>query len=85
MIDIVLADEAWKDVDAGTEALVDAWLVQEGESVVKGQALANVVLVKTNHEIAAPADGVLEKILVPAEESFPRGAVLGILREHPAR
>lgn len=83
MIEIVLAAEAWKDVDPGTEALVDAWLVQEGESVTKGQALANVVLVKTNHEITAPADGVLEKILVPAEESFPPGAVLGILRERP--
>lgn len=81
MIEVVLAAEAWKDVEPGTEALVDAWLVQEGERVAKDQALANVVVVKTNHEIVAPADGVLEKILVPAEESFPQGAVLGILRE----
>jgi len=80
MIEVVLAADAWKDVEPGTEALVDAWLVQEGERVAKGQALANVVVVKTNHEIVAPADGVLEKILVPAEESFPAGAVLAILR-----
>jgi pyruvate/2-oxoglutarate dehydrogenase complex dihydrolipoamide acyltransferase (E2) component len=35
---------------------------------------------KTNHEWTAPADGVIEKILVRAEETFARGAPLGVLR-----
>lgn len=81
MTDIVLAAQAWKDVDPGTEALVDAWLVQEGARVSAGQPLVRVVVVKTNHEVPAPADGVLEKILVQAEETFGPGRALGVLRE----
>ena len=79
MTDIVLAAEAWKDVEPGTEALVEEWLVEEGSSVSAGQVLATVVVVKTSHEVVAPADGVLEKILVPAEDTFPPGAVLAVL------
>ena len=81
MIDIVLADEVWEGVDAGTEALVDQWLVREGEHVAAGQVVAKVVLVKTSCEVTAPASGVLERILVPAEQTFPRGRSLASLRE----
>ncbi len=81
MIDIALANEAWEGVDAGTEALVDAWLVREGERVVAGQPLAKVVLVKTSYEVPAPANGIVERILVPAEQTFARGRSLGTLRE----
>ena len=81
MIDIVLADEAWQGVDAATEALVDQWLAHEGDRVAAGQPLVKVVLVKTNIEIPAPANGVLERILVPAEQTFARGRRLGALRE----
>jgi hypothetical protein len=28
--DVVLPDAFWEDVDPGTEALVDQWLVQQG-------------------------------------------------------
>jgi len=81
MIDIALANASWEGVDAGTEALVDAWLVREGERVVAGQPLVKVVLVKTSYEIPAPANGILERILVPAEQTFARGRPLGTLRE----
>ena len=81
MIDIVLADEAWQGVDVATEALVDQWLAQEGDRVVAGQPLVKVVLVKTSYEIPAPANGIVERILVPAEQTFSRGRPLGTLRE----
>ncbi len=81
MIDIALANEAWEGVDTGTEALVDAWLVREGERVVAGQPLVKVVLVKTSYEVPAPASGILDRILVPAEQTFARGRSLGTLRE----
>ena len=81
MTDVVLADSFWEGVDPGTEALVDQWLVREGDRVVAGQTLAKVVLVKTNLEVAAPADGVVERILVPAEQTFARGRPLATLRE----
>jgi pyruvate/2-oxoglutarate dehydrogenase complex dihydrolipoamide acyltransferase (E2) component len=79
--EVVLAENFWEGVDPGTEALLDQWLVREGERVVAGQTLAKVVLVKTNLEVPAPADGVVERILVPAEQTFPKGRPLATLRE----
>jgi pyruvate/2-oxoglutarate dehydrogenase complex dihydrolipoamide acyltransferase (E2) component len=79
--DILLPDAVWEGVEPGVEALVDKWLVREGERVKAGQVLANVVLVKANLEVTAPADGVLERILVPAEGTFPKGRTLATLRE----
>lgn len=81
MTDIVLADEAWEGVDPGTEALLDDWLVREGDRVGAGQVLARAVLVKAALDITAPAAGVVEKILVGTEETFARGKVLAVLRE----
>ena len=43
MTDVLLDAAAWKDVEAGTEALLDQWLVREGEAVRAGQPLARVV------------------------------------------
>jgi pyruvate/2-oxoglutarate dehydrogenase complex dihydrolipoamide acyltransferase (E2) component len=79
--DVVLADAFWEGVDPGTEALVDQWLVREGDRVVAGQTLAKVVLVKTTLDVAAPADGVVERILVQAEQTFARGRPLATLRK----
>jgi pyruvate/2-oxoglutarate dehydrogenase complex dihydrolipoamide acyltransferase (E2) component len=81
MSDVKLAEEAWEGVEAGTEALLDRWHVGEGERVVAGQPLADVVLVKASLEVTAPAAGVIEKILVPKEATFARGQALAVLRE----
>jgi len=81
VIEITLAADAWKDIDPETEALVDKWLVGEGDSVRAGQPIANVVLVKTNQEILAPADGRIEKILVKSEETFAKGKAIALLKE----
>lgn len=81
MTDVLLPDEVWEGVEPGTEALVDKWLVHEGERVSAGQVLAKVVLVKANLEVTAPAHGVLERILVPVEGTFPKGRPLATLRE----
>lgn len=83
MIGITLSPDAWKDVDSATEALVDKWLVAEGDTVRASQPLANVVLVKTNQEIVAPADGRIEKILVPAGETFAQGKPIAMLKGLP--
>lgn len=79
--EIVLGAEAWKDVDEGVEALVDKWLVAQGDTVRAGQPLANVVVVKANQEIVAPADGRIARILVPAGETFARGRAIAVLEE----
>jgi len=81
-MDVAVPADVWKDVEPGTEALVDAWLVKEGERVAAGQLLAKVVIVKANVELTAPAAGVVERILVPAEDTFKAGQPL--LRLRPA-
>lgn len=80
MSEILLAQDAWQDVEPGTEALVEEWLVQAGDRVRAGQALASVVVVKASHEVLAPADGVIEQILVAAEDTFGPGQALATLK-----
>ncbi|MFC4487610.1 lipoyl domain-containing protein [Tepidiphilus baoligensis] len=72
VIEIRLPPEVWEDVDEGVEALLDKWLVREGEQVATGQPIANVVIVKTNVEVSAPQAGRLAQILVPEGETFGR-------------
>lgn len=81
MIEITLPAGAWTDIDPGTQALVDKWLVGEGDTVRAGQPIANVVLVKTSQEIVAPADGRIETILVKSEETFAQGKPIALLKE----
>jgi pyruvate/2-oxoglutarate dehydrogenase complex dihydrolipoamide acyltransferase (E2) component len=81
MIEITLAANAWKDIDPGTEALLDKWLVREGDTVRAGQPIANVVIIKASQEIVAPAAGRIEKILVKSEETFAQGKPLALLKE----
>ncbi|MGP1693624.1 MAG: lipoyl domain-containing protein [Giesbergeria sp.] len=80
MTAIVLNAEAWQDVEPGTEALVEDWLVKEGDHVSAGQPVVSVVVVKANHEVLAPMDGVIGKILVAAEETFKPGQALATLQ-----
>lgn len=81
MTEVTLGTEAWKDIDPATEALLDKWLVAQGDTVRAGQALANAVLVKSNLEITAPSAGRIEKILVPAGQTFARGKPIALLQE----
>jgi pyruvate/2-oxoglutarate dehydrogenase complex dihydrolipoamide acyltransferase (E2) component len=81
MTDLTLDAQAWQDIDPATEALVDKWLVAEGGVVRSGQTLAQMVLVKASLELVAPAAGRIEKILVPAGQTFARGKPVAVLRE----
>lgn len=81
MIEVTLAPEVWKDVDADVEALLDAWQVAEGDTVRAGQPLANVVVVKANVEVSAPAAGRVASILVAAGETFGRGKPIATIEE----
>lgn len=81
MIEITLSADAWKDIDYATEALVDKWLVAEGDTVRAGQPLVNIVLVKASQEIVAPANGRIEKILVKANDTFAQGKPIALLKE----
>jgi len=76
---IRLPDELWTDVEPGTEALLDKWLVKEGDAVAAGQPVATVVLIKTAVDVPAPAGGRIVSILVPADSTFGRERDLALL------
>lgn len=80
MVDVTFPDEPWADVEEGTEALLDEWLVAVGDRVEQGQIIANVVLVKATHELTAPAAGVIESIEVAATQNFARSQVLAHIK-----
>jgi pyruvate dehydrogenase E2 component (dihydrolipoamide acetyltransferase) len=55
------------------------WLKQEGEPVVKGEPLVVIETDKVITEVNSPADGVVLKIAVGAEEERPIGALIALL------
>lgn len=79
MTDVVLYPERWESVEAGDQAVLDGWLVAEGERVRAGQVLARASLVQQRVDVEAPHDGVLEEIVVAGGERFAPGDVLARL------
>lgn len=79
MSNVIFDPERWESAEAGDDALIERWLVTEGDYVHAGQALAQATLVHENVAVEAPHAGVLEQIVVAAGEHFGRGAVLARL------
>lgn len=75
-VDVELPDSFWEGVDPNVQALLDAWLVEEGAQVEAGQAVARIVLVKTTIQVEAPVAGRLQGVLVRAGDTFARGQAL---------
>ncbi|MCB9875959.1 MAG: E3 binding domain-containing protein, partial [Planctomycetes bacterium] len=65
---------------AEEDVLLATWLVAEGESFRKGDALAAVETLKAAFEIEAERDGVLHRQVVPAGERVAVQGVVGIAR-----
>ena len=76
MVDVVLDPKRWEAVGASDEALLESWLVDEGDRVSAGQVLCKAMLVKQGLEVAAPHAGVVEQIAVSAGEHFGPGYIL---------
>jgi len=79
MTDVVLDPALWESVEAGAEALIEEWLVAEGDHVRAGQAVARANLIHTKVDVPASHAGVLEEIVVPVGQRFAQGAVLARL------
>ncbi|MCA1820963.1 MAG: 2-oxoglutarate dehydrogenase, E2 component, dihydrolipoamide succinyltransferase, partial [Pseudonocardia sp.] len=62
-----------------TEGTVTRWLKQEGESVEVDEPLVEVSTDKVDTEIPSPAAGVLERIVVPEDETVEVGAELAVI------
>jgi pyruvate dehydrogenase E2 component (dihydrolipoamide acetyltransferase) len=65
--------------DTMEEGKILRWIKQEGDSVTRGESLAEVETDKVNIEIEAFAGGVLRKILVPEGASAPIGAGIALI------
>ena len=62
-----------------TEGTLARWLVQEGERIEKGQAIAEIETEKATVEIEATLSGVLAKIVVAGGRTVPVGTVIGTI------
>ncbi|HML02913.1 MAG TPA: E3 binding domain-containing protein, partial [Candidatus Bathyarchaeia archaeon] len=63
------------------EGSVAQWFKKEGETVNKGEPLAEVLSEKATIEVEAPASGVLRKILAEQGVDVPVNATLAIIAE----
>jgi pyruvate dehydrogenase E2 component (dihydrolipoamide acetyltransferase) len=74
--DVILDPLSCESIQGGEDAVLDGWLVCEGDHVRAGQVLARATLLHQPVELHAPHDGVIEQIVVGAGERFVPGHVL---------
>ena len=69
------------DMSAGT---LTAWRKQPGDTVHRGDIIAEVETEKGNIDVEVFADGVIEKILIVPSEKVPVGTVMALIRDDSA-
>jgi len=74
----VVMPQAGQDLETG---LVKKWLKAEGDSVTKGEPLVEIETEKILLEVAAPASGVLLRIVAPEETEARILSVIGVIGE----
>lgn len=71
--DIVIAGDMW---DGDEQAVVTNWFASDGATVTEGMLLAEIMVAKIQHEVRAPADGVLT-IVSKVDDIVSKGDVIG--------
>jgi len=66
-------------VDAGTEMLVSFWFADEGEVVLEGDRLVEILAGSVTIDVPAPANGRLVELRVAEEDVVRSGDVLALL------
>lgn len=61
------------------EGVVTSWMVEEGQTVKKGQVVLEIETDKAVFEIDSPASGVITKIMVPEGETVPINTPLALI------
>ncbi|MGH8111611.1 MAG: lipoyl domain-containing protein [Rhodanobacteraceae bacterium] len=56
MADVTIPTDLW---DEDKQAVITAWLVDDGATVKHGDLLAEIMVEKTQHEVTASAAGVI--------------------------
>ena len=66
-------------VDASTEMLVSFWFADEGEVVLEGDRLVEILAGSVTIDVPAPANGRLVELRVAEEDVVRSGDVLALL------
>ncbi len=74
-VDIIIPLDLWEE---DTEAVITNWLAGDGATVKNGKPLVDIMVEKIQHEIRAPADGVLT-ISRQADDIVRKGDVIGTI------
>jgi pyruvate dehydrogenase E2 component (dihydrolipoamide acetyltransferase) len=77
-LDMVLPDLG---EDAGDEAEVSFWYVEQGETVVEGQDMVEMVTDKAAFTVPAPADGTVKEIRAKEGDKVKVGDVMAVLED----
>jgi 2-oxoisovalerate dehydrogenase E2 component (dihydrolipoyl transacylase) len=81
MAEITAPEEPFADAGDETEALLDVWLVEEGDAVAAGQAVAEATVGETQFQIEAPSAGTIGEIVLEAGNTFEVGERLAVMEE----
>lgn len=73
MTDILIPAGLWSE---GDSAVIGSWLYADGDLVHQGNIIAEIMVEKTSHDLAAPATGIL-RIAVPEEAELSPGQSVG--------
>ncbi len=71
--DIVIPETLWEE---DTEAAITSWLISDGAEVEAGALIAEIMTEKVQHEIEAPASGIVQ-ILKEVDAVVAKGDVIG--------
>ena len=72
--EVKVPQDLWQDDDM--EAVITNWLAGDGAVVLKGALIAEIMVEKSQFEVAAPADGILT-ITRHADDIVRKGDVIG--------
>ena len=76
MAEIFAMPKLGRDMEEG---VVSQWLKAEGDTVKKGEPLAEIETDKSCVEVESPAEGVVLKIFLPAGETVPCGTAIAVI------
>jgi pyruvate/2-oxoglutarate dehydrogenase complex dihydrolipoamide acyltransferase (E2) component len=71
--DIIIPEDLY---DGDEESVITSWLASDGATVKEGALIAEIMTAKVQHEITAPASGILT-ILHRQDDVVAKGAVIG--------
>ncbi len=60
--------------------IITKWYKKEGEQVMEGAPVVEIMTDKANMDVEAPTSGILAKIFAPEGEEIPVGEVIGLIK-----